>query len=93
MAEFHFLIKQKVTLWEHQDYIVEAEDLNAAKERMLQIIDGEFTEAPEFTEAEFEVNTQEDLVPDENQGRSTTLLLFGNNSLETDETLIWKNGN
>ena len=85
MAEFDFYLDQKHTIWYRNKFTIEANTLEEAKAKVLQICDSDTDELPS-EDWDLLHDTAEYLTPDENGGEATQEL-YENNSGD----IIWTN--
>lgn len=86
MEKFNLFRDRKITSWERDKYIIEAENEKEALEKLLQIVgDGQqYEEYTGFIETETLYDTGEDMTVEENLGNSTVEIMNGINT-------IWNN--
>lgn len=85
MKEFDFYLDNKHTIWYRNKFTIEAETLEEAKAKVLQICDSDTDELPS-EDWDLLHDTAEYLTPDENGGEATQEL-YENNSGD----IIWTN--
>lgn len=86
--KFNYYLDTKQTVWRRTHFEVEAETIDEAKNKMLQIIeDDNIYDEPHFVENEILYDTFEDMGVDENGGCATQELFI------EDGEMIWENEN
>jgi hypothetical protein len=89
MKTFNLYWDRKITTWERNKYAIEAETIEQAVEKLIELIEEDpFDEEEGFIESETLYDANEYMAPEDNRGQRTEEILNGDSEIEP---ALWKN--
>ena len=86
MAQFNFVQDVKISVWERQKFVIEAETEEEAIKKAKEFRDKDVSGYDNFVESETLYDTEERMYPEENMGNAT-IEIYSENDLVNPITL------